>query len=163
MYNVKKKKSAFKRIITLMMTVLTLALVLSFVPLSANAAEAPDAVTAAAVEELPSVISDADFITMDASAVNAAAVAAPKIYMLADVVDNGDGTSDDAAYQNIVNFFIKWFRRIGVLVAFVGGIMFALAIKNNDAEQKQQGLMTLVAGFATAAICVAVSMFDLFS
>jgi|GEM_PF-2396270 len=159
MYNVKKKKSAFKRIITLMMTVLTLGLVMSLVPLSANAAEAP-AVTAAVAEELPSVISDGSFITMDASAVNAAVITAPKIYTMEDTVA---AAGDDAAYQNIVNFFIKWFRRIGGLVAFVGGIMFALAIKNNDAEQKQNGLMTLVAGFATAAICTGVSMFDLFS
>lgn len=161
MYNVKKKKSAFTRIVTLMMTVLTMGLVLSFIPLSANAAEAPAAVTAAAVEELPSVVSDADFITMDASAVNAATITAPKIYKL-DVDENAATYSDDGAYQNIINFFIKWFRRIGVLVAFVGGIMFALAIKNNDAEQKQQGLMTLVAGFAVAALCVGASMFNLF-
>ncbi|MBR0484466.1 MAG: hypothetical protein IJJ69_06800 [Oscillospiraceae bacterium] len=160
MYNVKKKKSAFKRIITLMMTVLTLGLVMSLVPLSANAAEAP-AVTAAVAEELPSVISDGAFITMDASAVNAAVITAPKIYTMEDTAVAAAG--DDAAYQNIVNFFIKWFRRIGVLVAFVGGIMFALAIKNNDAEQKQNGLMTLVAGFAVAALCTGVSMFDLFS
>ena len=151
MYNV-KKKSAFKR----------MALVLSFIPLSANAAEAPAAVTSAVVEELPS-LSDADFITMDATAVNAATVITPKVYMLADPGTAAPAVGDEAAYQNIVNFFIKWFRRIGVLVAFVGGIMFALAIKNNDAEQKQQGLMTLVAGFAVAALCTGVSMFDLFT
>ena len=50
-----------------------------------------------------------------------------------------------------------------MMVAFVGAIMFALAIKNNDAEQKQAGLITMIAGFIVAALCAASSMFDLFS
>ena len=158
MYNVKKKKSAFTRIVTLMVTVLTLGLVMSFIPLSANAAETPADVTAVAVEEVPSAISNAEFITMDASAVNVAAITAPKIYMLEDTATY----SDDGAYETVINFFIKWFRRVGAVVALVGGIMFALAIKNNDAEQKQQGLMTMIAGFAVVAICVGASMFNLF-
>lgn len=158
MYNV-KKKTAFKRMLALMMTVFTMALVLSFIPLSANAAEVPAAVTSAVVEELPSAISDDGFITMDASAVNAAVITAPKVYKLE---DTATAYSDDGAYQNVVNFFIKWFRRIGALIAFVGAVMFALAIKNNDAEQKQAGLMTMVAGFALVAICTAASMFNLF-
>lgn len=70
--------------------------------------------------------------------------------------------TSEAAYQNTVNFFITWFRRIGMLVAFIGGIMFALAIKNNDAEQKQAGLITMVAGFVVAALCAAADMFNLF-
>ena len=41
--------------------------------------------------------------------------------------------------------------------------MFGLAIKNNDAEQKQSGLMTMVAGFVVWAICAAIDMFDLFT
>lgn len=77
---------------------------------------------------------------------------------------SGSGSTDaDTAFQRVVNFFITWFRRIGMLVAFVGAIMFGLAIKNNDAEQKQAGLITMVAGFVVAAICAAVDMFDLFS
>ena len=49
-----------------------------------------------------------------------------------------------------------------MMVAFVGAIMFALAIKNNDAEQKQAGLITMIAGFIVAALCAASNMFDLF-
>ncbi|MBQ8921062.1 MAG: hypothetical protein IJ060_02750 [Oscillospiraceae bacterium] len=69
----------------------------------------------------------------------------------------------EAAYQSTIEFFITWIRRIGMMVAFVGAIMFALAIKNNDAEQKQAGLITMVAGFIVAALCAASNMFDLFS
>ncbi len=75
----------------------------------------------------------------------------------------GGATGSEAAYQSTIEFFITWIRRIGMMVAFVGAIMFALAIKNNDAEQKQAGLITMIAGFIVAALCAASSMFDLFS
>ena len=74
----------------------------------------------------------------------------------------GGAVGSEAAYQSTIEFFITWIRRIGMMVAFVGAIMFALAIKNNDAEQKQAGLITMIAGFIVAALCAASSMFDLF-
>ena len=69
----------------------------------------------------------------------------------------------DAAYQTVIEFFITWLTRVGMLVGLIGAIMFALAIKNNDAEQKQAGLTTLVAGFVVAAVCGAADMFNLFA
>jgi cytochrome bd-type quinol oxidase subunit 2 len=75
----------------------------------------------------------------------------------------GAGGGSEAAYKSTIEFFITWIRRIGMMVAFVGAIMFALAIKNNDAEQKQAGLITMIAGFIVAALCAASSMFDLFT
>lgn len=74
----------------------------------------------------------------------------------------GGAGGSEAAYQSTITFFITWIRRIGMMVAFVGAIMFALAIKNNDAEQKQAGLITMIAGFIVAALCAASNMFDLF-
>ena len=47
------------------------------------------------------------------------------------------GGGSEAAYQSSIEFFITWIRRIGMMVTFVGAIMFALAIKNNDAEQSR--------------------------
>lgn len=69
----------------------------------------------------------------------------------------------EEAYQKTINFFITWIRRVGMMVAFVGAIMFGLAIKNDDAERKQAGLITMVAGFVVAALCAAADMFDLFT
>ena len=74
----------------------------------------------------------------------------------------GGGTGAEAAYQSTIEFFITWIRRVGMMVAFVGAIMFALAIKNDDAERKQAGLITMIAGFVVAALCAASSMFNLF-
>lgn len=86
------------------------------------------------------------------------------IPLAAGATASGSGsTSADSSFQKVVTFFVTWIRRVGALVAFVGGVMFALAIKNNDAEQKQAGLLTLVAGFVAAAVCTAVDMFDIFS
>lgn len=75
----------------------------------------------------------------------------------------GGGTGAEEAYTATINFFITWIRRIGMMVAFVGAIMFALAIKNDDAERKQSGLITMVAGFVVAALCFASNMFNLFT
>ncbi len=69
----------------------------------------------------------------------------------------------EEAYQKTIDFFVTWFRRVGMMVAFVGAIMFGLAIKNDDAERKQSGLITMVAGFVVAALCGVVDIFDLFS
>jgi hypothetical protein len=75
----------------------------------------------------------------------------------------GGGGGAEATYQTVINFFITWLTRIGMLVGLVGAIMFALAIKSNDAEQKQAGLLTMVAGFVVAAVCGAANMFNLFA
>ena len=69
----------------------------------------------------------------------------------------------EGTYQTVIQFFITWLTRIGMLVGLVGAIMFALAIKSNDAEQKQAGLLTMVAGFVVAAVCGAADMFNLFT
>ena len=77
--------------------------------------------------------------------------------------EEGGAAASEAVYQSTVGFFITWIRRIGMMVAFIGAIMFALAIKNNDSEQKLNGLITMVAGFVVAALCAASGMFNLFA
>jgi hypothetical protein len=97
----------------------------------------------------------------------AAAIMMTVCTVVASAAGGGTGTTpaatgSEAAYQATINFFITWIRRIGMMVAFVGAIMFALANKNEDAERKTAGLITMVAGFIVAALCAASSMFDLF-
>lgn len=69
----------------------------------------------------------------------------------------------DSAFEKTVGFITYWFKRVGGLVAFVGIIMFGLAIKNNDAEQKQNALLTMVAGFVVVAACALTGTFGLTS
>ena len=75
---------------------------------------------------------------------------------------SGSGTAD-TAYENVMNFIVTWIRRLGAAVALFGGIMLALGFKDNDADSKEKGIKTMIAGFVVWAICAGISMFDLFS
>lgn len=77
---------------------------------------------------------------------------------------SGGGTVDgEAAFNSVIGFFADWIGRIGLVVAFVGGIMFALAIKNDDAEAKTRGLMTLASGFVVFALTLSLNLFGITS
>ena len=42
--------------------------------------------------------------------------------------EGGEGVADgEAAFNSVIGFFATWIGRIGLVVAFVGGIMFALS------------------------------------
>lgn len=150
----KTKKNLFTRMMSLLVTVLSLGLVLSFTAVLASAAEVP-ADEIVTVENAPD-----DHTTMQLFAWS------PSIVAHAEGADGDGGAASSTAessYTTVLTFFITWLRRIGAAVALIGGIMFGLAIKDNNAEQKQTGLMTMVAGFVVVAICLASSMFDLFT
>lgn len=67
----------------------------------------------------------------------------------------------EAAFNSVIGFFATWIGRIGLVVAFVGGVMFALAIKNDDAEAKTRGLMTLASGFVVFALTLSLHLFGI--
>ena len=74
----------------------------------------------------------------------------------------GGGSVDgEAAFNSVIGFFATWIGRIGLVVAFVGGVMFALAIKNDDAEAKTRGLMTLASGFVVFALTLSLNLFGI--
>lgn len=151
----KTKKKLFTRMMSLLVTVLSLGLVLSFAAVPASAAEVPTE-EIVAVENAPDAHTSAQLFAWN-----------PSIVAHAEGADEGNGgsagTTAESSYTTVLTFFITWLRRIGAAVALIGGIMFGLAIKDNNAEQKQAGLMTMVAGFVVVAICLASTMFDLFS
>lgn len=76
--------------------------------------------------------------------------------------ESGGGSSGGAGeeqFKIVINFFATWIGRIGLIVGFVGAVMFGLAIKNDDADAKTRGLMTLAAGFVVFAVTKALDMF----
>lgn len=163
-----KNKTKFTRLVTAMISTFMLVIVLSFSAVSIMAMAADRTPEAVTVTELP--VAETEFTVTPLDSTENMSLETPvfnnpandmNVVMLA-----GEGSGSDAAdsaYQKVINFFITWIRRIGAMVALVGAVMFGLAIKNNDADQKQNGLLTMVAGFVVFAICLAVDMFDLFS
>ena len=65
----------------------------------------------------------------------------------------------DTTFFALVGFFATWIGRIGLLVAFIGGTMFGFSFKSEDAEAKQRGLTTLVAGFIVYALTRSMGLF----
>lgn len=85
----------------------------------------------------------------------------PSIHAHAEGEASGGTVNAETGWNNVIKFFVTWIGRIGGVVAFVGAVMFALSIKNNDAEQKQQGLLTMIAGFVAFAVTGITSYFGI--
>lgn len=67
--------------------------------------------------------------------------------------------SADTMWETIKSTLTVWIKRLGGMVVFVGGIMFALGWKRDDADQKSQGISTVVAGAIVVAITAAIDSF----
>lgn len=73
--------------------------------------------------------------------------------------ESAGGDAGEAQFTAVINFFATWIGRIGLVVGFIGAVMFGLAIKNDDADAKTRGLMTLAAGFVVFGVTQALDMF----
>lgn len=69
------------------------------------------------------------------------------------------GASADALWSTIAGLIQTWVTRLGAVVVFVGGIMFALGWKSDDAEQKSRGISTIIAGAIVMAIAALTGTF----
>lgn len=63
------------------------------------------------------------------------------------------GDVGEELWTEVVNLLVKWVRRIGGAIAFVGAVTLGLGMKSQDAEQKQSGLNTIAAGLIVIGIC----------
>jgi len=62
-------------------------------------------------------------------------------------------------WNAIAGLIGKWVLRLGGVVIFIGGILFGLGWKNDDAEGKNRGISTMVSGGIVAALAVMVDQF----
>ena len=159
-------KKVISRLTTMLMAVFTMAIIAAL-PITAFAAENEAAVTAV-VEEAPIYEENEENVIIVQPMINNSEE--PVIQQLGNPQGGGQPGSSksgsstaDSAYENTMDFIITWIRRLGAAVALFGGIMLGLALKNNEADQKENGIKTMIAGFVVFAICGAVDMFDLFS
>lgn len=166
MISIKRKKSVFSRLAATLFAAFMMTILCSFCAISASAAEvdaAAESVAAAAASDEIGTVNAAQLLIPTAPAVS---VPFANTFIAAAAGAAGGGaaaTGADASFQQVITFFTTWIRRIGMVIAFVGAVMFALAIKNNDAEQKQQALLTMIAGFVVATLVTVVGMFDMFT
>lgn len=63
----------------------------------------------------------------------------------------------DTMWNAVMNLIKTWVIRLGLVVLLVGGIMFGLGFKNDDAEQKTRGVNTMIAGGIVTAVAGLVS------
>lgn len=162
-------KKVITRLTTMLMAVFTMAIIAAL-PITAFAAENE---VAAVVEETPIYEENEENVIIVQPMLNN--YEEPVIQQLGNPQGGGQqgggqqggsksgSSTADSAYENTMDFIITWIRRLGAAVALFGGIMLSLALKNNEADQKENGIKTMIAGFVVFAICGAVDMFDLFS
>ena len=160
-------KKAIRKTIAIFTAVMTMAIILCCTTVTASAAE---------IQPVASVSSTAALsaapVTFAASITDKTLIPnIPNLKMNQDAQQQGqsqqksggtvDHTSADSAYEGVVDFIVKWLKRAGLLIAFFGGGMLLLAVKNEDADGKQRGVLTLIAGFGLAALCQSVTIFNL--
>lgn len=73
----------------------------------------------------------------------------------------GGGDEGEQMFNEIIGWFATWIGRIGLVVGFIGAVMFGLAIKNEDSDAKTRGLMTMASGFVVYAITKALHLFGI--
>lgn len=74
----------------------------------------------------------------------------------------GGGSSEaEAMFDKTIVFFADWIGRVGLVVAFVGAVMFGFSVKSDDPEGKQRGLTTMVAGFIVFAVTKSLNLFGI--
>ena len=157
-------KNVIKRTIAMMSAVITMAIMCCFTVTSASAAEVAPVTPVASVSATATISAPMSPIAAF-SLKNTAAISVPNLKMNQGQGQNGGMAhgSEDAAFQNVVDFIVKWVKRAGLLIGFFGAIAILLAMKNDDADGKQRGIMTFIAGFGAAAVCQCVDMFNIFS
>lgn len=79
--------------------------------------------------------------------------------MMMAVMFCGTAFAADALWTTISGLIQTWVTRLGGVVMFVGGIMFGLGWKSDDAEQKSRGISTLIAGAIVIAVAALTGTF----
>jgi hypothetical protein len=65
----------------------------------------------------------------------------------------------DAEFDSIMAFIGKWVGSVGAITLLIGAIIFALAIRDSNANAKISGLKTMAAGGITSSVAVMLPMF----
>lgn len=61
----------------------------------------------------------------------------------------------NASWNAVMDFLITWIPRLGAVLLFIGGLEFAIAYKNEDANSKTNAVRLMVSGAMVIALPVA--------
>lgn len=75
------------------------------------------------------------------------------------VMSVASASSADTLWNTVSGLIQTWVTRLGGVVMFVGGVMFGLGWKSDDAEQKSRGISTLIAGAIVVAVAALTTTF----
>lgn len=60
---------------------------------------------------------------------------------------------------NVIGWIAGWAAKLGLAIAFFGGVQTVLGFMNDDADSKTRGLKLMAAGFMLFGVCQAADMF----
>ena len=63
------------------------------------------------------------------------------------------------AFQNILRYIAGWTTYLGAAIAFFGAVQLAMGFRSDDAEGKNKGMRSMIAGFIVLAIGLSVNAF----
>ena len=69
------------------------------------------------------------------------------------------GSEGVDTFNTVVEFIVDWVARLGLVIGFIGAVLFAMGFKDDSADGKTRGLMCLASGFIVFAVAKAYDMF----
>lgn len=79
--------------------------------------------------------------------------------MMAIMVSGMVCATADVMWASLTGLIEEWVTRLGGVVMFIGGVMFGLGWKSDDAEQKSRGISTIIAGGIVVAVAEMATQF----
>ena len=76
----------------------------------------------------------------------------PSLVFAGEDTGGDTGGSTTADWDAIIGTVSTWVTRLGGVVLALGGVMFGLGWKNDDADSKTRGLQTMIAGGVVTAM-----------
>ena len=62
-------------------------------------------------------------------------------------------------FKDIIKFIARWTTYLGAAIAFFGAVQLAFGFRSDDAEGKNKGMRSMIAGFIVIAIALAADAF----
>ena len=73
---------------------------------------------------------------------------------------SADGSNTESI-DGFTQFMKDWVWKIGGIIAFIGGVMFATSFQRDDAEGKTRAIFTMMSGFMLVALSTGANVFGM--